>query len=226
MSKKKILILEPHSDDSCYSSGGFLKKYENDYEYYFRMMISSDIKLLHANRVVTSKERLEEYKNYAESFKNGHVIEGRLFDCESRADTIPLREFVGEVERTLAEIKPDILIIQGDSYHQDHHVLYKACLAAMRPCGLFMPDTVLIGENATYMHKDPTNIELQPNTYCSLTKELVDHKVHLINDYFPSQVRPNTNYLSTQGIIDWAKYRGIESRCDYAEGFYELRRMI
>ena len=61
--KKKLLIIEPHSDDAMFSAGGyFLKlKQSNEYDFYFALVNASDFTMNHAT--VTRDHRIDEYPN-------------------------------------------------------------------------------------------------------------------------------------------------------------------
>ena len=49
--KKKVLIIEPHSDDGVIAIGGFLEKYREEYDYYFCLLTASDLNMHHVGKV-------------------------------------------------------------------------------------------------------------------------------------------------------------------------------
>jgi hypothetical protein len=81
-------------------------------------------------------------------------------------------------------------------------------------------------ENPTYVHKLYKTDYDTPNVFVELSEEVVTEKVKAFAEIFKSQVRPKDNYLSSKGMIDWARYRGIEARCEYAEAFYQYYHRI
>lgn len=227
--KKKCLIIETHSDDSCYSAGGFIRKYQSNYEFYSLMIACSSTFLYHKSKKVDIDTRMKEYEDYCR-YLNIDCLNHRALlsaiDADTKLDTVPLVTIVGMIERAISIVKPDLLIMQGNSVHQDHTATYKACLAALRPCCGFYPAEIWIMENPTHVHLDPTFRTLEPNVYVELSEEEINGKVALFESCFPSQIRTGDNYLGTNSIKDWARYRGIESRCAYAEAFYQFSRRI
>ena len=229
MSKKECLIIEPHSDDSCISSYGFLNKYREIYNYNFLLMFCSDVKLCHRNSIVTKQDRESEYKNYVRNLCGNYLGDIECFspiDADTKSDSILYSELVGMVERAISMIKPDLMIIQGRSIHQDHENCYRACMTALRPCGKFYPNEILVAENPTQVHWDNTYKKLEPTTYCELSELEIDLKILTYKSCFPSQARSADNYLSNEGIKEFARYRGLESRRKYAEAFYQFSRII
>ncbi len=217
MAKKKVLVIEAHSDDSCISISGYLEKYKKELEINFVLCCASDLDLHHYG-LVTRDQRLNEYKDYVNYFKGNWITNKYLpFDNESRLDLIPKRDLVSQIESAIALVKPDILFCQGPSFHHDHTIVYEAMVAATRPTARYYPKEILIMENPTYVHSLGPQTDFKPNYYISLTKDQLNIKLELFKKFFPSQIREDKNYLSHAGIKKWASYRGIEARCEYAE---------
>lgn len=217
MTRKKILIIEAHSDDSAISVGGFLEKNRNLYEYHFALVANSDLFLHHYGQI-SQKQRAEEYRNYVNHF-NGiwHTDCGLPFDLDSKLDTIPKKDIVRAIEKAIQAAEPDILICQGPSFHHDHTIVYEATIAATRPTSRFLPKEIYIMENPTYVHSLGPQTDFKPDYYIELSEENLNKKLSNYRHFFPSQIREDKNYLSEEGLRSWARYRGIESRCFYAE---------
>lgn len=224
--KKKLLIIEAHSDDSAISISGFLDKYRDIYEIHFMLMVCSDIVLHHCG-LVSREQRLAEYQNYVDSF-HGHWHRGENFpfDNDATMDTVPRRNVISAIEKGIAAVQPDVLICQGPSFHQDHTIVYESMIAATRPTSLFYPKEIYITENPTYVHSVGPQTVFTPNLYVDLTEEQVQRKLELFRCCFPSQFRSDDNYLAENGIRSWARYRGIEARCLYAEAMRTHVRII
>jgi LmbE family N-acetylglucosaminyl deacetylase len=227
--KQKVLIIEPHSDDSYIGAGGFFLKNRDQYDFYFCLVAASDIELHH--RTVTREERLAEYQQFVE-WANGTWVrpttgEFQLpLDFDSKLDLFPRSKLVKLVENAIMEIKPDIIMTMGPSFHIDHTTVYEAVIAATRPTFNYCPKTMYILENPTYVHKLYKTDYDTPNVYVELTEQVVQEKIDSFAKIFKSQVRPQDNYLSSKGMLDWARYRGIEARCEYAEAFYQYYHRI
>jgi N-acetylglucosamine malate deacetylase 1 len=222
--KKKLLVIEPHSDDSIISCGGFLLKNKDKFDLNFCLVCASDFNMYHG--FVSRETRIDEYKKYIEYF-NGKFItpkNGEMclpLDMESRLDMVPKAQLVKLIENAILEVKPDILMIMGPSFYHDHTIVYEAVIAATRPTFSMSSELIYVLENPTYVH-EPYPGTFQANTYVQLDKDLIEKKCQLFEDLFPSQIRPEGNYLSKQGLKKWAQYRGIEARCDYAEAFSQF----
>lgn len=222
MSKKKLLIIEPHSDDSIIAIGGFLEKYKKNFEIYFCLVCASSLDMYH--RSVSREERLKEYENYVNHF-SGTWLKTELddlhfpLDMESKLDLIPKARLVKLMEQTLLKVTPDILMMMGPSFHHDHTIVFESLIAATRPTFGWSPSEIVVLENPTYVHDE--SISLAPNSYVELSEDEIDKKNELFKDLFPSQIRDKGNYLSAEGIKKWAAYRGMEGRCDFAEAYHQ-----
>lgn len=219
--KERLLIIEPHSDDSIIAAGGFLLKYKDEYDLYFCLVCASDLEMYH--RKVTRDLRIDEYRNYVNYFggtwiKPSHDSFEFPLDQDSKLDTIGKSLIVKLIENAIQEVKPDVLMFMGPSFHHDHTIVYESVIAATRPTFLWSPAKLYVLENPTYIH-DPYPATFTPNTYVELDERTLNQKCELIELLFPSQIRPSGNYLSKVGLKKWAQYRGIEARCEFAEAF-------
>lgn len=228
MEKKKILVIEAHSDDSFISIAGYLEKQKNAFEYHFMLLTCSDIHMFHCG-FVSRDQRLNEYEHYMNRFsgiwhrgKNDNLP----LDSDATLDTVPKKLIVSEVESVIDLVRPDQLIFQGPSFHHDHTIVYEAVIAATRPTSRFCPKEMYVMENPTYVHSLGPQTEFKPNLYISLTEQEMEKKLDCLRTCFPSQIREDSNYLSAEGIKSWARYRGIESRCLYAEALSTYKRVI
>ncbi len=227
MTKKKLLIIEPHSDDSIIAIGGFLEKYRNDYDIYFCLVCASDLNMYHG--FVSRDDRLQEYENYVNYF-SGTWIKTKIenlelpLDMESKLDLVPTAKLVKLMEETLIQLQPDKLMMMGPSFHHDHTIVYNSLIAATRPTFGWSPSEIIVLENPTYVH-DKSSLA-SPNAYVELSEKEIDQKNDLFKNLFPSQVRTKGNYLSAEGIKRWAAYRGMEGRCDFAEAYHQYFKKI
>lgn len=225
--KSRALIVEAHSDDSAIGAAGFMEKFRGAYEFHFVLMSVSDFYLHHRGETVAREERLAEYQSYVSHFGGvWHRSPALPFDADARMDTIGKAKVVREIETVIGEVQPELLICQGPSFHHDHTITYEATIAAMRPTARHCPAQILIMENPTYVHSLGPSTDFKADFYCSLTEQQVDEKIATFSRCFPGQVRTGDNYLSPQSLKTWAKYRGIESRHDYAEAFQVYRIVV
>lgn len=226
LSKKKLLVIDAHSDDSLISSAGLLERFRDIYEYHFILIACSDINLHHCGNI-SRNVRMQEYREFV-SFFNGiwHQNEILPFNADSLMDTIPKTKVISAIERVIQKIEPEAMICHGPSFHQDHTITYEATLAAIRPTVRFMPQEIYIAENPTYFHSIGPQTDIHPDFYVQMTEPDMERKLECLKKFFPSQIRESGNYLSPRGIKDWARYRGIEARCEYAEAFQTFIRIV
>ncbi len=223
---KRLMIIEAHSDDSAISASGFLQKFRGEYEIHFVLVAASNLSMHHRGSV-SRDERIEEYKSYVDSFEGYWHCDRELpFDAESSLDVLRKRDIVSAIESVIAVVKPDVMMIQGPSFHHDHTIVYEAAIAATRPTARHCPKEMYIMENPTYVHSLGPSTDFKPDFYISLSEAEMRQKLELFARCFPSQVREGPNCVSADGIRAWARYRGIEARCLYAEAFKTYQRVI
>ncbi len=222
--KKKVLIIEPHSDDSLIAAGGYLLKYKDVLDLHFCLVTASDLNMHHGP--VSRQTRLDEYQKFVDSFGGKWlrptVLGQQLpLDRESKLDQVERSFLVKFFEQAILDVKPDVLMIMGPSFHHDHTIVYEAVIAATRPTFKFCPEAIYVMENSTYVHKLYPGSDLTPNLYVELTEDVIKEKIRLFDSIFTSQKRPKENSLSDEGMFRWAEYRGLEARCRFAEAFYQ-----
>lgn len=224
---KRLLVIEAHSDDSAIGAYGLIQKLIGEgYEAHFMAVAMSDLDMMHCGHV-SAKQRMSEYETYVERM-GGQIVEGFTpFDAESRMDTVPRRDVVSALERSIYSVRPDLLICQAPSFHHDHSIVYEATIAALRPTVRFHPDEVLLMENPTYVHSVGPSTDFKPTTYCVLSEQAMTEKIDCFLSCFPSQLRSRENCLSPAGIRSWAKYRALECYAgEYAEAFVSYLRRV
>lgn len=228
-SKKRILIIEPHSDDSAIAAGGYLEHCSKNCELFFILVSASSMQLRH--KFVSKEERIEEYQRYVSSL-GGLLLKPKsqnnnLYlpsDMDSKLDQVARADLVNAIEESIFEIKPDELLVMGPSFHHDHTIVYESVKAATRPTFSYSPSSILIMENPTYIHS--WNSNFTPNSYFVMSEKILNLKLERFKNFFPSQLRSSGNYLSVEGLSKWAKYRGIEARSNYAEAFHTVYRLL
>ena len=224
---KRLLVVEAHSDDSAIGAYGLIRKLlRQGYEAFFVVVTVSDMEFLHCG-LVTAAQRRGEYANYVKSV-GGMWLQGDLpLDADAKLDQVEKRILVGNIEKIIASVRPNILICQAPSFHHDHTITYEATIAAMRPTVKFCPDEVLLMENPTYVHSLGPGTDFKPTTYCELSEDDMGKKLECFTECFPTQMRERENSLSPEGIKTWAKYRGLECRAEhYAEAFMTYMRKV
>lgn len=224
--KKKVLIIEAHSDDSVISIGGFLDKFRDQYEYHFVLIAVSGFNHYHSG-FLSREKRIEEYRMYVNHFDGiWHHNDVLPIDAELCLDIYPKKKLVSQIEKVLLDIQPTVVIFQGPSFHQDHLAVYEAVIAASRPTLKYRVSEMYVMENPTYFHSGGPATDFIPNLFIELTQEEMDKKLECYRTCFPSQIRDDDSCLSENGLIKWARYRGLGARCEYAEALRTHIRII
>lgn len=222
------MVIEPHSDDSLIAAGGYFLKYKDELDLHFCLVTASDLQLHHG--FVSRQTRIDEYDEYVK-YVGGKLIDPVVndqhlpLDKESKLDTVDRSFLVKFFEKAIHDLKPDILMIMGPSFHHDHTIVYEAVIAATRPTFSYSPKAIYLMENPTYVHQ-VYPMDFSPNLYVEMTEALVQEKADIFNKIFASQIRTKNNYLSDDTILRWARYRGLEARCDLAEAFRQYYARI
>lgn len=223
---KTVLVIEAHSDDSCISATCFLKKLAKTHQVHFLLVTLSSVHMVHCG-LVTAAQRANEYQSFVELIGGfWHKTDDLPFDSDSRLDTLPKAKIVRAIESVINDLCPDMLLIQGPSFHHDHTVVYEAAIAATRPTSRISPPEIYVMENPTYVHSLGPHTDFKPSLYVEISEEELDSKINVFSSCFESQVRHESNYLSAESLRAWARYRGIEARVEYAEAFSTYRRVL
>jgi hypothetical protein len=146
---------------------------------------------------LSREQRLQEYENYVGHF-NGewHQDLNVPINADSKLDTIPKREIVGHIENVLNKIKPEVIIVQGPSFHHDHTIVYESTLAATRPTARHCPNEIYIMENPTYIHSLGPATDFRPDFYITLSEDQMQKNwIYLVNIFHPRSERNRITYL-------------------------------
>lgn len=228
MARRRVLIIEPHSDDGAISSGALLTHLSNDSDIFTFLVAASETVSSSTGAATTRKQRLEEFSRYVDRIGATWITETHHgvfpLDFDTRLDTVPRHQLVSAIEDCVTAVDPSLLITLGPSFHHDHTIVYESTVAALRPTAQILPSEVLIAENPTYVHTPYNWQHSEPDTFFPLTERMLEEKLSMINDCFPSQIRDESDYLSPAGIRKWSLYRGFEARSVYAEAFSTLYR--
>jgi LmbE family N-acetylglucosaminyl deacetylase len=228
-SKKRLLVIEAHSDDSMLFAGGFLEKYRNDYRYLFVLVTASSLTLNHMG-FISREQRILDYRKYVNimggTLIGGTDVEELPLDMESRLDEYPKSKLVSIIETIIKEMEPNVILSQGPSYHHDHTAVWEAVVAATRPTMSYYPENIYIIDNPSYIHSLGPHTDMKPTVYVKLSEELFERKLEIYRTCFPIQAAAKDSYISEEGLRRWARYRGVEARCEYAEAMGLYSKII
>jgi len=195
------LVIAPHIDDEVLGCGGILD------ENFF---------VLHCGVEERSYVSVEERLKEIEEVKKFLGFNMKLL--KNVVNNYKVNGLISEFERIINELKPDKVYIPYPSYNQDHKVVYKASLVALRPHDkIFFVKKILIYEQPHaffWSHSNSDNFN--PNYFVSID---IERKLKSYN-MLKSQVR---SFRSPEHVKALAVLRGGQSNCKCAEAFQVLR---
>jgi LmbE family N-acetylglucosaminyl deacetylase len=199
----QLLCLGAHSDDIEIGCGGTVLRL---LELVPDLAVDWVVLSAHGERRVEAERAAERFlsgaarsRTHLESFRE------RFFPFQPE-----LKEYFDQLGRT---VSPDIVFCpRGVDRHQDHRTV--ADLVE----NTFRDHLVLQYEIPKY------DADLgQPNVFVRLSQEIVDRKIELLFESFPSQ---HDRYWFTENTFrGLMSIRGVECRAPYAEGF-DGRKMV
>ena len=216
----KILVIAPHADDEAFGMGGTIAKLSAEGHQIHTVVVTcgNDFGFHHLNGASVNREvRLKEFESVSELL--GSSCEMLRFTEDSKMDTIPIRDVIGEIERVQERFCADRWYVAGPSFHQDHRVVFEASMAAARISNKESPKEILLYELPMYnMNHEPWTFN--PNIWESV-QETLDKKVRAAYLY-KSQLR-ESGPLSPEALRNWALACGSECGVPAAERFQIVR---
>lgn len=227
----RTLIITPHCDDETIGCGGLISELSNDPSNHILVVIvatHSDTYNYIADRVVSNGERLMETSNalhFLSPKRYIKVVQLEGFE-DGRLDKADMKSLVTQLDQQIRTFKPTAVLFPYSSHHQDHQVVYRASVAALRPT----VDTNFIRLKAMYEYPyvNSWSSNLNPNSklYIPLSKDSIEKKEKALLAYKSQLVRDPRDILDVSSIINLAKVRGTEIGQDYAEALYPMSIVI
>ena len=202
---KKILIVAPHADDEVLGVGGTVSKYKNSHQIGLLVCgkrvndIDEDIQQAtsHYDYVSVLKHNRDEH--YHENFTD-------MVKC---------------VEEVVRYFQPDIVYIPNiDDFNKDHKTIHQVCEIVFRRYQEYPPSMILMYETPSSTTQSFRN-NFKCNFYEVLNKSHVQCKIDTLLKY-KEEVRDYPNPRSPEGLLTYAKFRGMECNSCFAEGFQVL----
>lgn len=220
---RRVLVISPHTDDELFGLGGTLLKLKAsspDTSIKLVVMSCSTRYLSHLGRNITADEQWCEFSECAKHLSTEPP--GRYI-LDDRLELEPCYRIVRWLDELVQDYKPTTVFIPEPSYHQEHQLVYKACIAACRPTfGEKSIRDVYLYEIPTSCWSGPDGI-FKPNVYVDITTT-IDEKVRLFKETYRLQYTTDKrNKLGENGIVSHAQYRGTEAGQLYAESFMLIR---
>jgi len=223
--KNKILLISPHTDDELFGAGGTLLEFKKKgFQIKLAVMSCSERFLFHYNKTITQEQQWDEFQKCAKRLSTDEPV---YFDTNNvRLEEIPMYRIIRFLDQLLLSYNPETILIPEPSYHQEHQMVYNACIAAVRPTNSNKNiKNVISYEISTSTWSDP-NRSFKPNMYVDITNTIKD-KINIFKQCYKLQYTEKARVtLSKKGILAHAQYRGTESGLQYAESFCLHRAIL
>ena len=206
--KKNIIIIAPHADDEIIGCGGAIAKHIAE---------KDSVKIIictNANIGAPKKYTKKYIDNVRNEALAAHKVLGKIetFFLDFPApllDTYPNYLIADKLTSILKKNKPHIVYIPfvGD-LHNDHKMIYDACLVACRTSNTFSIEKVLSYEvlSETECSSTLNNIHFKPNFFVDISK-FIKIKINAFKKY-KSQIKNFPDSRSIKGIESSSIYRG------------------
>lgn len=193
------LFIAPHADDEILGCGGTISKLKR---------LENDIHLIICSTRVND---LPEYKKVWKQFTSYYIL--TFLD-----EMINSYDLLKQIEPIYNQLKPETIFIPNkDDFNLDHKEVYKACEVVLRRYQEHQPKRVLMYETPS-----STTQSFDNNFKCNYYEEIdeidLKYKVNTFKKY-KNELREYPNPRSAEGILTYAKFRGMECNSLYAEGF-------
>jgi N-acetylglucosamine malate deacetylase 1 len=209
ITKKKILVLAPHTDDLEFGCAGTVSKLiENDNEVWcaaFSACQQSVRKEFPPDILITEIKAASKILG----IKPENLI---LFDYNVRTFNFHRQELLDDILKLKASIQPHIVFIPAlTDVHQDHYTIAQEGFRAFKFSSLLS-------------YELPWN-NLSFNTACfmKLEEKHILKKIEVVNQYKSQANRP---YANEEFIRSLARTRGVQINTHYAECFEVIRWIL
>lgn len=193
------LFIAPHADDEMLGCGGSIGKLKRN---------GQDIHLIICSQ---RKQDLVRYHEVYDQFTSYSLLP---FEDEKLNSYYLLKS----IEKIYNKIKPKTIYIPNkDDFNLDHKEVYKACEVVLRRFQKHQPTKILMYETPSSTTQSFDN-NFKCNYYVQLSEQDLKFKIDHFEKY-KNELRQYPNPRSAEGILTYAKFRGMECNSLFAEGF-------
>ena len=204
----KYLVIAPHADDEVLGVGGTTSKLLSDG---------------HEVHLIVCSKRSNDHEEYKEAMT--HFTSSIWLDFEDEKLNLIKNRLLKVVEKVYNGLKPDIIFIPNkDDFNLDHKVVYEVCEIICRRYQKYPPEMILM-----YEVPSSTTQSFKNNFKCNYYVELQDIDIKFkINNFkkYKNEIRNYPNPRNEEGILTYAKFRGMECNTKFAEGFNLIYKKI
>ena len=221
--KKKALIIAAHPDDDILGCGGLMSLYQSKIEFKVLFIAEgsscrfTDLECIECQKEISRRNQMAVSALNKLSINQYHFCN---FPC-GRLDQVPLIEINKAIEKQISDFKPDTIFTHSDiDSNQDHVKVNKATIIATRPFNTCVENVLEyeVLSSTEWGFRD----SFVPNVFLELSEVNILDKVKSLSVY-ETEMREFPFPRSKDGIINNARYRGMQSGFNYAECFRLVR---
>lgn len=217
---KKVLVVAPHPDDEVLGCGGIIKKYSDQGQQVYVLVISRGTPKYYPEHKIV---------NVRKEARQAHDILGvkQTVFLDFHA---PELDVTGNAEISRAISKhvldweiTDLFIPHRGDIHHDHRSVFEASLVAARPTGKYTIKNVYAYETLSETEwAAPFSDDAFIPSHFENISDAFEYKLKAMQ-CFKSQVRDFPSTRSLETITCLAKFRGATVGCNRAEAFMTIR---
>ena len=209
MSKSRILILAPHTDDGELGCGGSIAKYVEEGNEVYYVAFSICTRSLPKHLAPDTLEKEVKIATKKLGLKAENLI---LFDYDVRRFKEFRQDILEQLVKIKSEINPDMVFVPSPTdIHQDHQVISEEGLRAFK-------NTSILGYELPW-----NNVSFNTRCFIKLSEGQIGKKVEALNAYKSQMHR---TYLNESFIRSLAITRGVQISTQYAEAFEVIRWVL
>ena len=198
----KYLVIAPHADDELLGCGGTISKL---------LRSNNEVYLLVCS---TRHNDLKKYKDVFSLFTG-------YFELPFEDEKLHRYNLLKSIETIYNKIKPHTIFIPNkDDFNLDHQEVYKSCQVVLRRFQTYEPKEILM-----YEVPSSTTQSFKNNYYVELQDTDIKFKIDNFKKYI-NEIRDYPNPRNEEGILTYAKFRGMECNTKFAEGFNLIYKKI
>jgi len=212
-----ILVIAPHALDEALGCGGIMARHADEGDTVHVLVLFGDGTGRDAARRINAGKAAQILGSNPPRFAGLP---------ENRSDRVPLVELVGVIERTAAELKPELVYVShGGNLNIDHQTSFRAAATALRP----VPGSSV---RAIYAYEIPSSTDwapegigapFVPNHYVEIGAQLA-RKMRALEAY-GEEMRPAPHARSIEMVRALATVRGSTAGVSAAEALLLLREI-
>ncbi len=215
-----VLVIACHPDDEVLGVGGTIYSLADNGARIFYLILTKGMEEVHG------KQKVIDLRKEAEGVHKILPSNGTTFyDFPSlNLDTVPRREINWSIEKTVAQVKPEIVFTHyWDDINSDHRIVSQSTMTALRPYSAPMVKKIYCYEvmSATEWSIASPTKAFVPVCYIDITHYL-DKKLEALAMY-KSQSKAYPHPRSLRSVENHARQRGNTVGLDAAECFWPAR---